>query len=119
MEYNDASGEAFDDDGAILIVPANVIDFIFHTQDFEFVIEYDDPDAFDPDYMIYDKETDTYYIEIYCDSLVFFDYLDYYNTLNNTMNEFWEASNRFFIEEDYIGDTMYYRLVEYGTKEDN
>ena len=44
---NDASGEIFDYDGAILIVPSNVISFTYNTQDNEYIIQYDDPDCFD------------------------------------------------------------------------
>lgn len=118
MEYNDASGEEFDDDGAILFFADGVIDFIYHTQDNEYVIEYDDPDAFDPDDMIYKKDGDYYYIEIYCDSNIFFDYLSWYNKHTNKDPEFYEPSDEFFIEEDYIGDERYYKLVKYAVKED-
>lgn len=118
MEYNDASGEEFDDDGAILFFADGVIDFIYHTQDNEYIIEYDDPDAFDPDDMIYKKDGDYYYIEIYCDSNIFFDYLSWYNKHTNKDPEFYEPSDEFFIEEDYIGDERYYKLVKYAVKED-
>lgn len=121
MEYYDASGEEFDHDGAILLFPDGVIDFIYHTQDNEYIIEYDDPDAFDPDNMIYDSINNYYYIEIYCDSDLFFEYLSYYNNLGGYDNpEFFEASDEYFIEEDYLSDdTPYYKLVKYANKEDN
>ena len=118
MEYNDASGEEFDHDGAILFFADGVIDFVYHTQDFEFVIEYDDPDAFDPDDMIYKQDGNYYYIEIHCDSAIFFDYLSWYNKHTNKDPEFYEASDEFFIEEDYVGDERYYKLVKYAVKED-
>ena len=123
MEYYDASGEEFDldHDGAILLFPDGVIDFIYHTQDNEYVIEYDDPDAFDPDNMIYDSINNYYYIEIYCDSDLFFEYLSYYNNLGGYDNpEFFEASDEYFIEEDYLSDDEpFYKLVKYANKEDN
>ena len=123
IEYNDASGEEFDldHDGAILLFPDGVIDFIYHTQDNEYVIEYDDPDAFDPDNMIYDSINNYYYIEIYCNRDLFFEYLSYYNNLGGYDNpEFFEASDEYFIEEDYLSDdTPYYKLVKYANKEDN
>lgn len=120
MEYNDVSGEVFDYDGAILMVPSNVIDFVYHTQDNEYIIEYDDPDAFDIDYMTYSKDGDYWYIEITCDSNLFFDYLSYYNSLNGYKDSrFNEASDEYFIEEDYLKDgTPYYKLVKYAIKED-
>ena len=118
QELYDASGEEFDDDGAILFFADGVIDFVYHTQDNEYVIEYDDPDAFDPDDMIYKKDGDYYYIEIYCDSNIFFDYLSWYNKHTNKDPEFYEASDEFFIEEDYVGDERYYKLVKYAVKED-
>ena len=117
MEYNDASEEIFDYDGAILFYPDGIIDFVYHTQDNEYVIEYDDPDAFDPDNMIYNQDSNYYYIEIYCDSTLFFEYLSYYNTITNKDPEFFDASEEYFIEEDYLSDgTPYYKLVKYATK---
>ena len=117
-EYNDASEEIFDYDGAILFYPDGIIDFVYHTQDNEYVIEYDDPDAFDPDNMIYNQDSNYYYIEIYCDSTLFFEYLNYYNNLGGNKNpEFFDASEEYFIEEDYLSDgTPYYKLVKYATK---
>lgn len=119
MEYNDASEEIFDYDGAILFFADGIIDFVYHTQDNEYVIEYDDPDAFDSDNMKYNKDYNYYYIEIYCDSVLFFEYLSYYSTITNKDIEFFEASDEYFIEEDYLSDgTSYYKLVKYATKED-
>lgn len=120
MEYNDASGEIFDYDGAVLFYPDGVIDFIYHTQDNEYVIEYDDPDAFDSDNMLYHNDGGYYYIEIYCDSTLFFEYLNYYNNLGGNKNpEFFDASEEYFIEEDYFEDgTPYYKLVKYATEKD-
>ena len=118
QEYYDASGEEFDHDGAILFFADGVIEFVYHTQDFEFVIEYDDPDAFDPDDMIYKQDGNYYYIEIHCDSAIFFDYLSWYNKHTNKDPEFYEASDEYFIEEDYVGDERYYKLVKYAVKED-
>lgn len=118
MEYNDASKEIFDYDGAVLFYPNGVIDFIYHTQDNEYIIEYDDPDAFDPDNMIYKKDGDYYYIEIHCDSTLFFEYLNYYNSLGGHKNpKFSEASEIYFIEEDFLeNDESYYKLVKYATE---
>ena len=117
MEYNDASGEELDYDGAILFFADGIIDFVYHTQDNEYVIEYDDPDAFDSDNMKYNKDDNYYYIEIYCDSALFFEYLSYYNTITNKDPEFFDASEEYFIEEDYLSDgTPYYKLVKYATK---
>jgi len=119
MEYNDASGEELDYDGAILFFADGIIDFIYHTQDNEYVIEYDDPDAFDSDNMKYNKDDNYYYIEIYCDSALFFEYLSYYSTITNKDPEFFDASEKYFIEEDYLSDgTSYYKLVKYAIKED-
>lgn len=116
MEYNDASGEEFDYDGAILFFADGIIDFVYHTQDNEYIIEYDDPDAFDTDNMLYHNDGDYYYIEIYCDSTLFFEYLNYYNSLGGNRNpKFYEASEEYFIEEDYLKDeTPYYKLVKYA-----
>ena len=114
---NDASGEIFDYDGAILIVPSNVISFTYNTQDNEYIIQYDDPDCFDIDYMTYSKDGDYWYIEITCDSNLFFDYFAYYNSLGGYKDpKFNEASTIYFIEEDFLknGDS-YYKLVKYGT----
>jgi hypothetical protein len=118
QEYNDASGKEFDHDGAILFFADGVIDFIYHTQDNEYIIEYDDPDAFDPDNMIYKKDGDYYYIEIHCDSTLFFEYLNYYNSLGGHKNpKFSEASEIYFIEEDFLeNDESYYKLVKYATE---
>ena len=117
MEYNDASSEELDYDGAILFFADGIIDFVYHTQDNEYVIEYDDPDAFDSDNMKYNKDDNYYYIEIYCDSALFFEYLSYYNTITNKDPEFFDASEEYFIEEDYLSDgTPYYKLVKYATK---
>lgn len=118
MEYNDVSKEIFDYDGAVLFYPDGVIDFIYHTQDNEYIIEYDDPDAFDPDDMVYKLDGNYYYIEIHCDSAIFFDYLNWYNKHTNKDSEFYEASDEFFIEEDYVGDERCYKLVKYAVKED-
>lgn len=117
--YYDASGEMFDEeldcDGAILFSPVNIIDFIYHAQDNEYVIEYDDADVFDPDNMLFNKSCGCYFIEIYCDSNLFFDYLVYYSTLTNKDDEFHDYSNEYFIEEEYLTDgTMYYKLVRYA-----
>lgn len=118
MEYNDVSDEELDYDGAILFFADGVIDFIYHTQDNEYIIEYDDPDAFDPDNMIYKKDGDYYYIEIHCDSTLFFEYLNYYNSLGGHKNpKFSEASEIYFIEEDFLeNDESYYKLVKYATE---
>ena len=118
MEYNDASGEDFDYDGAILFFADGIIDFIYHTQDNEYIIEYDDPDAFDQDNMLYHNDGGYYYIEIHCDSTLFFEYLNYYNNLDGNKNpKFYEASEEYFIEEDYLKDgTLYYKLVKYAAK---
>lgn len=118
MEYYDASVEELDYDGAILFFADGVIDFVYHTQDNEYIIEYDDPDAFDPDNMVYKKDGDYYYIEIHCDSTLFFEYLNYYNSLGGHKNpKFFDASEEYFIEEDYLKDgTPYYKLVKYATK---
>ena len=118
MEYNDASGEDFDYDGAILFFADGIIDFIYHTQDNEYIIEYDDQDAFDIDDMVYTKDGNYYYIEIHCDSAIFFDYLNWYNKHTNKDPEFYESSDEFFIEEDYVSDERYYKLVKYAVKED-
>ena len=119
IEYYDASGEELDYDGAILFFADGIIDFVYHTQDNEYVIEYNDPDAFDSDNMIYNQDGNYYYIEIYCDSALFFEYLSYYSTIINKDTEFFDASEEYFIEEDYLSDgTPYYKLVKYATKED-
>lgn len=118
MEYNDVSDEELDYDGAILFFADGIIDFVYHTQDNEYIIEYDDPDAFDPDNMIYKKDGDYYYIEIHCDSTLFFEYLNYYNSLGGHKNpKFNEASEIYFIEEDFLeNDESYYKLVKYATE---
>lgn len=111
---NDLEGP-LDYDGDILMIPSNVLDFIYHTQDNEYVIEYDDPDAFDPDNMLYHNDGGYYYIEIHCDSVLFFEYLNYYNNLGGNKNpKFFDASEEYFIEEDYLEDgTFYYKLIKY------
>lgn len=117
---NDASGEDFDAYEGILFVPSNILDFVYHPQDNEYVIEYDDPDCFDTDNMLYHNDGDYYYIEIYCDSSLFFEYLSYYNSLNGRKDHrFIEPSNSYFIKEEYLSDgTPYYNLVKYVAKED-
>lgn len=113
--------EVLDYDGAILMVPSNVLDFIYHTQDNEYIIEYNDPDAFDLDDMLYHNDGDYYYIEIHCDSALFFEYLNHYNSLGGHKNpKFSEASEIYFIEEDFLkNDESYYKLVKYGTDTEN
>jgi hypothetical protein len=117
--YENDVEEPLDYDGGILFFADGVIDFVYHTQDNEYIIEYDDPDAFDIDDMIYTQDGHYYYIEIYCDSAIFFDYLHWYNNHTNKDPEFYDASDEYFIEEDYLKDgTPYYKLVKYAIKED-
>jgi hypothetical protein len=116
--YENDVEEPLDYDGGILFFADGVIDFVYHTQDNEYIIEYDDPDAFDPDNMLYHNDGGYYYIEIHCDSVLFFEYLNYYNSLGGRRNpEFFDASEEYFIEEDYLKDgTPYYKLVKYATE---
>ena len=113
LEYYDASGENFDT--GISIYPDGVIDFIYHTQDGEYVIEYDDEDAFDQDNMIYNNDFGYYYIEIYCDSADFYEYLNWYAQLNRYDDRFKCSNVTFGIIEDSLIEsdgsiTYYYHL---------
>lgn len=105
----DASFEDFDNEG-MLFTPCYIIDFVYHTQDNEYIIEYYDPDMFDMDY----EDSSYPYIEIYCDSAIFYEYLSYYGTLNRSKDAFWLASDKYFIEERYLstGD-KYLELIKY------
>ena len=103
------------DDSLISLYADGVIDFIYHTQDSEYVIEYDDEDSFDPDNMIYNNTFGYYYIEIYCDSNDFYEYLNWYNTLNRYDDRFKCSNATFGILEDSLIEsdgsiTYYYHL---------
>lgn len=94
-----------------------VIDFIYHTQDNEYVIEYNDNQSnFTKDDMLYNEDYKYYYLEIYVDSSEFYDYLKFYNTVNRYDSNFFKPNINFGIIKDSIGEegdiTYYYRLVK-------
>ena len=109
MEYNDASTEVFDVPG-MLMFAEGVLDFVYNPQGDEYIIEYDDPDALDPDNMEYDGIDDYYYIQIFCDSADFFDYLHWYLSITDENDEFYLPSTKYYIEPYKIDDDYYYRL---------
>lgn len=112
MEYNDASGEFFDyeDIPGTLFFAEGVINFIYNTQEDLYIIEYNDPDAFDSDDMDYDTLKDYYSIQIFCDSTDFFDYLHWYLSITDDDEKFYLASTKYYIESYKVGDNYYYRL---------
>ena len=122
MEYYDATDEQLDfDTPGILMYADGVIDFRYSPVT-GYVIEYDDPDAFDPDNMLYDETGQYYYILIHCDSSDFFEYFNWYASLKNYYNEedntyvmddrFFNPSETFFIKEEYTDNQLYYSLIK-------
>lgn len=109
MEYYDA------EDGLIPFYADGVINFIYHTQDNEYVIEYGDDDAIDQEAMLYNDRYGYHYAKIYCDSADFYEYLNWYNTLNRYDERFRCSNATFGIYEDSIVEydksvTYYYHL---------
>ena len=102
------------DNHGIMMFADGIIDFVYEINSNRFLIEYDDPDAFDIDYMMYDKEDDYYYIEIDCDSNTFFGCFKWYMSLSNKSEEFYEASDKYFIVKDtFDNGEPYYKLMSY------
>ena len=115
MEYYD-----FDriPDGGILMYPDGVIDFIYCTQDEEYIIEYMDEDAFDPDNIpqtVSCTQNSEPVVQIYCSEELFFEYLNWYNSLTNKDSLFFEPSDKFFIKLAHCGNLTdgydYYKLI--------
>ena len=115
MEYYD-----FDriPDGGILMYPDGVIDFIYCTQDEEYIIEYMDEDAFDPDNIpqtVSCTQNSEPVVQIYCSEELFFEYLNWYNSLTNKDSAFFEPSDKYFIKLAHVGNPTegydYYKLI--------
>ena len=117
MEYYD-----FDNipNGGILMYPDGVIDFIYCTQDEEYIIEYMDADAFDPDNLPISTScasinADEPVVQIYCSEELFFEYLNWYNSLTNKDSAFFEPSDKYFIKLAHVGNPTegydYYKLI--------
>lgn len=120
LEVYDASGEDFDSD-LIPIAPEGVIDFIYCTQDNEFIIEYMDDDFFDTDNLPFQQtccpeDEEVKYIQLFCSEEVFYEYLAYYGGLDRHDEEFHAYSRKFFIDieffEDEDGGYYYYKLIK-------
>ena len=114
MDYGYDIDESIDD--YIPIYADGVIDFIYCTQDGEYIIEYIDDDYFDRDNLpqnINCVNSDSNYVQIYCSEELFFKYLEWYSQLCNKMDEFFAASDTFAIKEQYIIDSeiYYYKLI--------
>lgn len=115
---NDLEGP-LDYDGAILMYPDGVIDFIYCTQDEEYIIEYMDEDAFDPDNLPIStscvSNADEPVVQIYCSEELFFEYLNWYSSLTNKDSAFFEPSDKYFIKLDHVGNPTdgydYYKLI--------
>ena len=117
MEYYDASGEDFDNN-YIPIYADGVVDFIYCTQDEEYIIEYMDDDAFDPDNIpqtVSCTQNSEPVVQIYCSEELFFEYLNWYNSLTNKDSLFFEPSDKFFIKLAHCGNPTdgydYYKLI--------
>ena len=103
-------------DNYIPMYADGVVDFIYCTQDGEYIIEYMDDDYFDYENLpqnVNCVNSDSNYVQIYCSEKDFFVYLEWYSQLCNKMDEFFAASDTFAIKEQYIIDSeiYYYKLI--------
>lgn len=106
------------DNNYIPIYADGVIDFIYCTQDEEYIIEYMDDDYFDlenlPQTINCVANTDTNYVCIYCSEEIFFDYLQWYNSTDK--NSFYSPHPDYYIAETWCGDNKnsywYYKLIK-------
>lgn len=124
MEYGDAETSNIYDN-YIPIYADGVIDFIYCTQDEEYIIEYHDDDYFDPDNLpqtVNCVNSDYNYVSIYCSAEYFFEYLEWYNALTTDTiiarenPAFYASNDIFYIKEVYIDEEdtgyWYYKLVK-------
>ena len=111
MEYNcvDTLDTTICDNCGILFYADGIIDFVYEPTEDRYYIEYDDPDAFDPDYMKYNSLGKYYYIEIECDSNTFFSYLSWLRNIPKDSYDFFKPSKNYFINECKFenGETYY------------
>ena len=119
--YFDASGEHFDVERGIPFYADGVIDFLYCTQDGEFIIEYADDDIFDYDNLpktltCCPDDEEIKYITIFCSEEIFFDYLNWYSSIDRHHEEFYAASDKYVIVEEWFEneDTgyFYFKLKE-------
>ena len=123
MEYGDA--ETSDDiyDNYIPIYADGVVDFIYCTQDEEYIIEYMDDDYFDIDNLpqLVNCANGDSVVSIYCSEKDFFEYLEWYNALTydtiiaRDNPAFYASNDKFYIKEVYLDEEGYgywfYKLV--------
>ena len=124
MEYGDAETSNIYDN-YIPIYADGVVDFIYCTQDEEYIIEYMDDDYFDIDNLPQSNNCvsgDTNWVSIYCSEEYFFEYLEWYNALTNDTTiardnpAFYASNDVFYIKEVYLDEEdtsyWYYKLVK-------
>ena len=115
MEYGDAElNDIYDN--YIPIYADGVVDFIYCTQDEEYIIEYHDDDYFDIDnlpQMVNCVNGDSV-VCIYCSEEIFYEYMKWYSDINRTREEFFSANEDYYIKEVWCGDVdngyWYYSL---------
>jgi hypothetical protein len=128
MEYYNPNQDEDILDNYIPIYADGVVDFIYCTQDYEFIIEYQDDDYFDMDNpqqmsnTVNCASSDENLVCLYCSEEIFFEYLEWYNALTNDEviardnPEFYAPSDKFYIKEQWVGDVdngyWYYKLVK-------
>ena len=102
MEYNDASGEDFDVMvNEIPMYADGVVDFNYIPMDDFYSIEYNDQDAFDYDNLQYNgDEWYGNYIIIECSKDLFFEYLEWFNTVSDDKSDaYYDMNDWFYIRE--------------------
>lgn len=102
MEYYDASGENFDVIvNEIPMYADGVVDFVYTPVDDLYSIEYNDQDAFDYDNLQFNG--DEWYgdfIIIECDKELFFEYLEWFNTVTDDKSDaYYDMNDNFYIKE--------------------
>lgn len=119
MEYYNPNQDEDILDNYIPIYADGVVDFIYCTQDGEYIIEYHDDDYFDPDNLpqtVNCVSGDSNYVSIYCSEANFFEYLIWYSTLTSKDSSFYTANDIFYITEVWIDEEengyWYYKLVK-------
>jgi hypothetical protein len=123
MEYGDAETSNIYDN-YIPIYADGVVDFIYCTQDNEYIIEYHDDDYFDLDNLpqTVNCVNGDSVVCIYCSAKYFFEYLEWYNALTyDTITArdnpaFYASNDKFYIKEVYLDEEdtgyWYYKLVK-------
>lgn len=119
MEYNDVDDKIYDD--YIPIYADGVVDFIYCTQDEEYIIEYMDDDYFDIDNLpqtINCTNGDSV-VSIYCSEKDFYEYLEWYNSIDSPARDqeiFYAPHETFAIKEQWVGNEengyWYYKLIK-------